>query len=261
MKNNHKKFSPFLAGMLTMALITALTGTVLAASSTISYGQAGISLFGEVKIQAGDPYTAPNGQQVPSVITYTDEAGGKTNYLSVRQLSELLDADIAWNSATGNVDIAPAGSGDITVIQAKDPREIAAVPVYGTTAGPFTEIDPSTVDTSGSALTQMANTRMISSTGCSAAGTFRAKGGNYIVYTVTNNGTMEQTVRVSRPITISNRGGECFTEVKLGPGQTLTRAFFLENDASLLQSTLDFQVDSAVPGGSSDVTMSLRQYS
>lgn len=179
MKRNLKKLPPFFSGMLTMALLFAMAGTALAASGTISYNQAGISLFGEVKIQAGENFTAPNGQQVPSVITYTDASGGKTNYLSIRQLSELLDADIAWNSSTGNVDIAPAGSGEVNVIKAGETLEIATVPVYGTTAGPFTEINPATVDTSGAALTQMANTQMISATGCFADGTFRAKGGNY----------------------------------------------------------------------------------
>lgn len=260
MKNKLKKLPPFLSGMLTMALLFTMVGSALAVSGTISYNQAGISLFGEVKVQAGESFTAPNGQQVPSVITYTDESGGKTNYLSIRQLSELLDADIAWNSSTGNVDIAPVGNGEVNVVKAGEPLVIATAPVYGITAGPFTEIDPSTVDTSGTALTQMANTHMISSTGCFADGTFRAKGGNYIVFTVTNNGTTEQTVSVFRPITISNRGGEEFTKVKLIPGQTLVRAFFLKNDASFLQSTLSFQIDSLTPGGNSDVTMSLHQY-
>jgi len=259
MKKTSRGFS-FFSGMITMAMIMALAGTALAASGTVAYNQAGITLFGEVQIQAGEDFVAPNGESVPSVITYVDAAGGKTNYLSVRQLSELLDAEIAWNAATGNVDIAPAGSGEVTVSRGDSVPETASAPVYGTVAGPFKEIDPATVDTSRDCLTQMGDTHTISSTGCFAEGTFRAKGGNYIVFTVTNNGELEQKVSVYRPITISNRSGEQFTEVKLAPGQTLTRAFFLEDDASLLQSSLAFQIDSKTPGAMTDVTMSLRQY-
>lgn len=258
-----KKVGPrvsFLSGMLTMAIIMALAGTALAAVGTVTYNQAGITLFGEVAVQSGEDFVAPNGQKVPSVITYTDAAGGKTNYLSIRQLSQLLDAEIAWNSSTGNVDIAPVGSGEVIVSSGDNIPEAAASPVYGTVAGPFEEIDPDSVDTSGDCLIQMENTQMISSTGAFAEATFRAKGGNYIVFTVTNNGELEQNVSVYRPITISNRSGEQFTEVKLNPGETLTRAFYLEDGASLLESSLAFAVDSKTPGSTTDVTMSLRQY-
>lgn len=170
------------------------------------------------------------------------------------------DAEIAWNAATGNVDIAPVGSGEITVSRATARRRRLLPLFMGTVAGPFEEIDPATVDMSGDCLIQMGDTRMTSSTGAFAEGTFRAKGGNYIVFTVTNHGELEQKVSVYRPITISNRSGEQFTEVKLAPGQTLTRAFYLEDGASLLESSLAFAVDSKTPGTTTDVTMSLRQY-
>ena len=47
--------------------------------------------------QPGESYKAPNGQDVPSVITYVDETGGKTNYLSIRQISELLGIEVRWD--------------------------------------------------------------------------------------------------------------------------------------------------------------------
>ena len=106
----------------------------------------------------------------------------------------------------------------------------------------------------------MENNHMESATGAFAEGTFRVRGGNYIVFTVTNHGELEQKVRIYKPITISNRSGEQFTTVKLNPGETLTRAFFLEDGASLLESSLAFQVNSKTPGTTTDVTMSLRQY-
>ena len=95
MTKNHifKRLSAFVLGMLTMAALVPLTEPVLAAGEKIAYNQIGIRVMREQRVEAGENYTAPNGQQVPSSITYTDAAGGKTNYLSVRQLSDLLDME------------------------------------------------------------------------------------------------------------------------------------------------------------------------
>ena len=97
----------FLLGIVATLIVVSLAGTASAATNgQVSFNQIGIRLFGESKVTAGESYKAPNGQEVPSVITYTDEAGGKTNYLSVKQLSELLDAEVSWNSETNSVDFA-----------------------------------------------------------------------------------------------------------------------------------------------------------
>ena len=82
-----KRFGTFAAGMVVMLLICTLAGGASAVGGQVEFNRAGISLFGEDYVRAGESYTAPNGQQVPSVITYVDSAGGKTNYLSVRQIS------------------------------------------------------------------------------------------------------------------------------------------------------------------------------
>ena len=85
-----KKYGSFVAGMAAMLLVASLVGSVFAASSRVEYNQAGISLFGEDKVLAGETCKAPNGQGVPSVIIYLDVAEDKTNYLSIRQISKLL---------------------------------------------------------------------------------------------------------------------------------------------------------------------------
>ena len=85
-----KKYRSFTAGVVATLMAVSTVGTALAASSRVEYNKAGISLFGENKVLTGESYKAPNGQDVPSVITYVDETGGKTNYLSIRQISELL---------------------------------------------------------------------------------------------------------------------------------------------------------------------------
>lgn len=76
-----KRFSSFAAGAATATMILGLCGTALAASGNVSFSFANIALDGQVKYISGSTITAPNGQQVPSSILYTDAAGGKTNYL------------------------------------------------------------------------------------------------------------------------------------------------------------------------------------
>ena len=49
---------------------------------------------------------APNGQRVPGSILYVDEAGGKTNYLPIRSISELLGVKVGYDSATRTVLLA-----------------------------------------------------------------------------------------------------------------------------------------------------------
>ena len=98
-----KRLPSFLAGAATALALTALTATALAASGQVSFNFAGVALDGEMKITAGSDITAPNGQRVPGSILYVDEAGGKTNYLPVRAISELLGVEVGYDSATRTV--------------------------------------------------------------------------------------------------------------------------------------------------------------
>ena len=114
-----KRLPSFLAGAATALTLTALTATALAASGQVSFNFAGVALDGETKITAGSDITAPNGQRVPGSILYTDETGGKTNYLPVRTISELLGVEVGYDSATRTVLLgeqtvpaAPAASAD-----------------------------------------------------------------------------------------------------------------------------------------------------
>lgn len=186
--------SSFFAGAVSTFLVLSIGVTFANASELFSgrtlYNQTGIAVFGTETIKKGEAFRAPNGQDVPSVITYVDETGGKTNYLSIRQISELLDAEISWNAKTGNVDIAPAGDGSVTVSRGERPG-VASIPEYGIKAGPFTEIDPSTMTTDGkNALIQLPDSHQTSTTGCYTQAEFRANGGSLIVFTVTNNGAV-----------------------------------------------------------------------
>lgn len=98
-----KKRASFLAGVVSTLLVLALGTTALAASGKVTFSFSNIALNGETKIAAGSNITVANGQQVPGSILYVDEAGGKTNYLPIRAISELLGVDIDYDSATKTV--------------------------------------------------------------------------------------------------------------------------------------------------------------
>ena len=98
-----KRFPSFLAGAAAALALTALATSALAASGQVQFNFAGVALNGERKITAGSDITAPNGRQVPGSILYVDEAGGKTNYLPIRTISELLGVEVGYDSATRTV--------------------------------------------------------------------------------------------------------------------------------------------------------------
>lgn len=116
-----KKYGSFVAGMVAMLMVVSSVGSVSAASSRVEYNKAGISLFGEDKVLSGESYKAPNGQEVPSVITYVDVTGGKTNYLSIRQISELLGIEVRWDGQKNRVNLG-TDPADYVVIGRKRGR-------------------------------------------------------------------------------------------------------------------------------------------
>ena len=137
-----KRFSSFAAGAMTATMIMGLCGTALAANGNVSFSFANIALDGQVKYSAGSTITAPNGQQVPSSILYTDAAGGKTNYLPIRAVTELLNTDIGYDSASKTVLLGeqPAkADGTVTKTSAgKWTREMDHMEMYYHGDGPET---------------------------------------------------------------------------------------------------------------------------
>ena len=277
---NLKSISTFAAGMLAMALIVTLAEPVFAAGGGVAYNQVGIRVMREQQVKAGETYTAPNGQQIPSVITYTDAAGGKSNYISIRQLEDLIDADISWDSESNSVDIgvfSPPGHVSVTVDtksgdQESDPTP-ANAPEYGLTIGNLEEIDPKTVQDVVTAdpkvypggIMYAYNTRVQYSDGGfpDITASPRYANGEYLVYTVTNNGKIPKEVKVSRKISVSLGRWEKFPVLYVQPGETLVRVFRVlpDEETHPMQRTFEFGV-----GGSpdyhddADVTVSLVQY-
>lgn len=256
-----KKYGSFVTGMVAMLMVVSSVGSVSAASSRVEYNKAGISLFGEDRVLTGESFKAPNGQEVPSVITYVDVTGGTTNYLSIRQISELLGIEVRWDGQKNRVNLGTDPADYVVVGGKEDDGSIpanATKPVLGTVHGPFTEIDPAKA--AGKSLTGVLqdNTKVQTTCGYSLEGTFYPEDCSYIVLTVTNNGSAVQTVTAGRALTLG--GFEKFTSVDVGAGETLTRAFSIADGAEELESTLAFGVYAKGVSGLSDITVSLKQY-
>ena len=98
-----RHFASFLSGAVAALALAACLTTALAASGKVSYNFANVSLDGAKKITAGQDITAANGQKIPGTILYTDAAGGKTNYLPIRTVSELLGVEIGYDSASKTI--------------------------------------------------------------------------------------------------------------------------------------------------------------
>jgi len=133
-----KHIPAFLGGAVSALALSAALTTALAVSGTVSYNFANVALDGTRKITAGQEITAANGQKVPGSILYTDAAGGKTNYLPIRTISELLGVEIGYDSTTQTVLLgqqpAQPAAGEGTVIDLRTPTTVPENPRRGDTA-------------------------------------------------------------------------------------------------------------------------------
>nr|WP_325204115.1 hypothetical protein [uncultured Oscillibacter sp.] len=100
-----RHIASFLSGAVTALALAACLTTALAASGKVSYNFANVSVEGTRKITAGQDIVAANGQKIPGSILYTDAAGGKTNYLPIRTISELLGVEVGYDSGTKTIQL------------------------------------------------------------------------------------------------------------------------------------------------------------
>ena len=269
-----KRMPSFMAGMVAMLALVTIVAPASAASGNVEFNKVGIRLLRQQRVEAGEIYVAPNGQHVPSSITYTDVTGGMTNYLSVRQISELLDADISWNSEENSVDIGVLPQNtNINVSSsadgATDKLTANTASQYGVSIGALTEVDPSQIQglldgTATLSRSYAYNTRVQYGLGSSFPEiTVKAKPtlGKWLVYSVTNNGEIEQETVVSRKVTITTGRRESFPNVLVAPGETVVRAFRIAEDADPMRSTFGFSVHGTPDlENQTDVTVSVMLY-
>lgn len=257
-----KKHGQFLSGMVVMALFMLLTTGALAATGQVAFNQAGIRMFGNAEVQVGENITAPNGQEVPGVITYTDAGGNTTNYVSVRKVAELFDAPVSWDSATNSVVLgrSTAQKSDVQVTTGSEggATQLPTTPKIGAVAGPFTEVVSGTTATGSGAMVWLNKAAIHSDTGIRQR--FSCVPGGVVELSVTNNGTMDQTMNVYRPITISEGGMETFQSIRIPAGKTLTRSFQVSADATALTRVLEMNVDSGPVPGVSDLVITAKEH-
>lgn len=249
----------FISGMVVMGVIGLLMTTVLAVSGQVSYDKAGIIMFDKTKVGVGETLTAPNGQEIPGVITYQDDADGVTNYLPVRKVAEWFDAPVSWDSKTNSVILGNRTCGvSVEVGKNSTDLELKETPELGATAGFFEEVGTPKADVINKPNTIICldNAKIQSNTGIGQQ--FSCRSGWTLVVTVTNNGENDQVMNVSRPITISKGSCEPFHSLKIAPGKTLTRAFHLSEDASELTRILDISVNGGGTPSLTDITMSVK---
>ena len=138
-----RHIASFLSGAAAALALSLCLTTALAASGKVSYNFSNVCLDGGTVIVAGADIAAANGQMIPGSILYTDETGGKTNYLPLRKFSELLGVEVNYDSASktiylGKMPAKPAAEpaaesqpADENVIDLRIPKEVPKNPRRG----------------------------------------------------------------------------------------------------------------------------------
>lgn len=198
-----------------------------AISARIAYNTSNYSIFNGIpQIQSGESYVAANGQEVPFSILYTDEAGGISNFLSVSQIAELLDADVKWDSRTNTVDFGTA-----------------TTPAPDTENTPFTELVWSErIERSENAWSHLKEAHFQSESAFSQTFQCRPDLGEYVLVQVTNQGEKPVSLAVSRVKTIGQR--QDFPTDVVRPGETLCRVFSVDKSGNELTTNLNVTVRS-----------------
>ncbi len=129
-------FSSFLSGAAAALTLSLCLTTALAAAGKVSYNFANVALDGGTVIAAEADITAANGQKIPGSILYTDETGGKTNYLPLRKISELLKVEVNYDSASktiylGKMPAPQPAPAQEEVIDLSIPKEVPKNPRRG----------------------------------------------------------------------------------------------------------------------------------
>ena len=130
------RIASFAGGFFAVLALSLCLTTALAASGKISYNFANVCLDGGTVIVAGADISAANGQMIPGSILYTDEAGGKTNYLPLRKISELLKVEVNYDSASktiylGKMPAPQPAPAQEEVIDLSIPKEVPKNPRRG----------------------------------------------------------------------------------------------------------------------------------
>lgn len=266
-----RRLPTFLTGALTGALAVGLVTSALAASGAVRLGAPEIQFWGAPDAQTishGETYEAENGAQVPAAVTYVDERGGGTTYVSLRKVAELLDAPLFWDEEESRILFAalPADMNQVSTevgVDTPQNETYPTEPTLGVTAGGFTEVAP-LVEKTGRETRLLEETQFSSKTGfVKQSYQIFEPYGCYVEFTVTNHGE-PVTMAVSRPYhNFNGTPVEKFTTIQLGTGETVTRAFRMEPGTPYPTNYLRLDVDNLYHGYDVtppvDITVSVTQ--
>lgn len=252
-----KRLKSFFSGALAMALAFALTGSALAAAGKLQIGTGGVVVMDKVMLSPGQEYKA-EGENIPGYVVYQGPSGKVYNYVPVEMVADYLDIPSGWSETRNSVVLGPTSEGVRYRFLTDEDKSIASAPVLGMKAGPFTEIDPKTVDTSeGPTGIFEDETVAQTDTGFGTGRRMSTIGGRHLILTVTNNGDTPAVCQAGRAYMIN--GYEWLSKVKIEPGQTLTRAFEIDEDVDRIHNEFIAGV-SPETTRRINVTVSLKRY-
>lgn len=242
----HKfKFSSFLCGMLTMAVLTGCGTAALAAAGdgNVYFGSIGLSIRGKSVIEKGQTLTNGSGNEIPSSLLYTDQAGGGTTYLPIAAISELLDVPISWDGETGIVNLGniPDATQVSFGVTPQDPTTPMPLHRAGAKAGHYTELEPYWPAEEEINATHEYNTTISSPNGFEAYYNIR---GEQFSVSVTNQSEYPLIFKVQGQSTLNR---DTIPETVVPVGETVIRTFSCEDYPAYLGGNrlivkLDFDV-------------------
>ena len=244
-----------------MVLVLSLAGGASAAAGKLEAGTAGVVILGREKVAPGEAYTA-DGADIPAVVTWQDAAGNTHSYLPVELLAEYLNIPVFWSEKRNSVVLGVTMENaelEGHVYPGGEKPANPSEPELGQTVGPFTEIDPGTVNThEGPTGIDEDRTRVQTATGFTTGGAYIPENGTHIVLTVTNNGQTAVSCLVGRDRVLGRF--ERFRTVDIVPGEPLTRAFAIAGGTTEEQAGFTCIIQGAKASDTADVTVSLMQY-
>lgn len=177
---NHRRFPAFFGGIIIAFLIYATVATALAASGTVTFNAVGVVFNGMEVFKKGESLQTASGADIPSSIRYTDDKGGNTTYVPIREIADTLQMPIVWDASSDKATVHVEGDlGSYT--------QLYTMPLYGTDwsiENCMKEVKP---------IIQQGGTTVLASVNHQSAEAFTANvpltrgNGRYVSVTVTNH--------------------------------------------------------------------------
>ena len=102
-------------------LICCTAVTALAASGTVSFNAAHVSVNHNRILWRNKDLTTDAGAAIPSTILYTDEQGGTTNYVPIRYFAQAIGLPVEWNSVLQTVEVTVPDELALHLLPLSDP--------------------------------------------------------------------------------------------------------------------------------------------